>query len=540
MERWRSIRRRIPTIPLPERGVAGRGVWAGTTRHVSGLALLFVAAGMLLSGLVELGAGDEGPAVLLAAAITTVVAVALWWPTRPGALDHTAVFTAVGATWVFASVLGALPYLLAGTFAVPGRPWAVVLADALFESVSGFSATGSTVFGAHNPIEAQGTGVLLYRQLTQWAGGMGIVVLVVMVLPALRSSGLGLIDAESPGVGIDRLAPRIKTTAAWFWLVYLTLTLVVGVGLLVAGMGPFDALAHALTTASTGGFSTKDASIGHWDSAAVEGVLVVAMLLGGASFALHSSALRARRFRYWHDREFRAYVVLLGLSAAVITVLLAGDGMGVGHALRSAAFNVVSLGTSTGYGNATGTGSPGDFTAWASGPQMVLLLLLVFGGCTGSTSGGVKVMRLRVGMAHAYRTLRALRKPRALLPIRLGPSLLSESIVERIAGFMVVYGLLVVGGTVIVAALGADLVTAFSGVISALGNMGPALGEAGPTSSFADAYPTPARVVLTVLMLVGRLEIFPMLLMLVAPYRRVRTASGHALAAVQDRLVRSD
>lgn len=544
MERWRAVRRRIPTIPLPDQGVAGRGVRVGTTRHVSGLALLFVAGGMLVSGLVELGAGDEGPAVLLAAGITAVVAVALWWPTRPGSLDHTAVFTAVGATWVFASVFGALPYLLAGTFAVDGRPWAVVLADALFESVSGFSATGSTVFGAHNPVEAQGTGVLLYRQLTQWAGGMGIVVLVVMVLPALRSSGLGLIDAESPGMGIDRLAPRIKTTAAWFWLVYLALTGIVAVGLLVAGMGPFDAVAHALTTASTGGFSTKDASIGHWDSAAVEGVLVVAMLLGGASFALHSTALRERRFRYWRDREFRAYVVVLALSAAAITLLLvrgdaAGDGMGVGRALRSAAFNVASLGTSTGYGNATGTGTSGDYTAWASGPQMVLLLLLVFGGCTGSTSGGVKVMRLRVGMAHAYRTLRSLRKPRALLPVRLGPTILPESIVERVAGFMVVYGLLVVTGTVVVAALGTDLVTAFSGVISALGNMGPALGEAGPTASYADAIPTPARVVLSVLMLIGRLEIFPMLLMLVAPYRRVRTASGHAIGAVQERFDRS-
>jgi len=511
--------------------VAGRGVWTATTPHVAGLALLFVAGGMLVAGLVEWADGPDGPAVLLAALVTGLVAVALWWPTRPGDLDHTTVFTAVGVTWVAASVLGTLPYLLAGTFAVDGRPWAVVLSDALFESVSGFSSTGSTVFGAHNPIEAQGTGVLLYRQISQWAGGMGIVVLVVMVLPSLRSSGLGLIDAEAPGMGVDRLAPRIKTTAAWFWLVYLAFTGVVAVGLLVAGMGPFDAIAHAFTTAGTGGFSTKDASIGHWDSVAIEGVLVVAMLLAGASFALHSTALRERRFAYLRDREFRAYVVILGLSAAAITVLLAGDGLGVARALRVAVFNVVALGTSTGFGITDGPGSPGDFTAWASGPQMILLLLLVFGGCTGSTSGGVKVMRLRVGMAHAYRTLRSLRRPRALLPVRLGPTTVPESIVERIAGFMVVYGILVVGGTVVVAALGADLVTAFSGVISALGNMGPALGEAGPTASHVDAYPTPARLVLAVLMLVGRLEIFPMLLMFVAPYRRVRTASGRALEA---------
>jgi len=499
---------------------------------VTGLGLLFVAGGMLAAGLVGLASDADGPALLLAGSLTAVVAIALWWPTRPGPLDHTAVFTAVGGTWVAASLMGALPYLLAGTFAIDGRTWPVVLADALFESVSGFSTTGASVFGAHNPIEAQGAGVLIYRQLTQWAGGMGIVVLVVMVLPSLRSSGLGLIDAEAPGMGVDRLAPRIKTTAARFWSLYLLLTAAVAVSLLLAGMSPFDAVAHAFTTASTGGFSTKDSSIGHWDSVAIEAVVVLAILLCGISFALHNSALRERRFGYFRNREFRTYLVLLGASATLVTGLLIQDGMGLARAIRSAVFNVVSLGTSSGFGNATDPGSPGDFAAWASGPQMLLLVLLVFGGCTGSTSGGVKVMRLRVGLGHAYRTLRSLRHPRALLPVRLGSGTIPDSMVERIAGFMVVYGLLVVGGTVVVAALGADLVSAFGGVISALSNMGPALGEAGPTASFSDAYSAPARCVLAILMLVGRLEIFPMLLMLVAPYRRVRTATGHAIGSL--------
>jgi len=532
---WQKERRHTFAIPLPDRGVAGRGIWAGTTPHVAGLALFFVAAGMLVAGLVEMVGGDEGPAVLVAAAITAVVAGALWWPTRPGLLDHTTVFTAVGMTWVVASVIGALPYLLAGTFATVGQSWSVVLADALFESVSGFSTTGATVFGAHNPIEAQGAGILLYRQLTQWAGGMGIVVLVVMVLPALTSSGLGLIDAEAPGMGVDRLAPRIKATAARFWSLYLAFTAAVALGLLLAGMRPFDAVAHALSTASTGGFSTKDASIGHWDSVAVEGVILVSMIIGGASFALHNSALRERKFGYFRDRECRAYLTILCLTTALLAVLLVGDDAGTVGALRAAVFNVVAFGTSSGFNNATSAGALGDFAAWASGPQLLLLFLMVFGGCTGSTSGGVKVMRLRVGIGHAYRTLRSLRRPRALLPVRIGPASIPESIVERIAGFMVIYGLLVVGGTVVVAALGADLVSAFGGVISALGNMGPALGEAGPTSSYADAYPAPARLVLALLMLVGRLEIFPLLLMLVAPYRTVRTRSDRFLSALVDR-----
>ena len=488
--------------------------WTSTTASVLGMALLFVAIGMAVATVVALVDGADALALATATGGTALLGAVLFHVATPGSRDVATIFSAVGTTWVAASILGALPYLLAGTFATVGRPWSVVLADALFESVSGFSTSGSTVFGAHNRIEAQGAGILLYRQLTQWAGGMGIVVLVVMVLPALSSSGLGLIDAEAPGMGVDRLAPRIKATAARFWSLYLGFTIVVAASLLLAGMGPFDAVAHAFSTASTGGFSTKDASIGHW-----------AMIIAGASFALHNSALRERKFGYSRDPEFRTYVAVLGLAAGLITVLLVGDQSGVLRALRSAVFNVVSLGTSGGFSNATGTGTAGDFGGWASGPQMVLLLLMVFGGCTGSTSGGVKVMRLRVGIGHAYRTLRSLRRPRALLPVRLGSTSISDSMVERIAGFMVVYGLLVVGGTLVVAALGVDLVSAFSGVISALGNMGPALGEAGPTASFADAYPAPARMVLAVLMLIGRLEIFPMLLMLVAPYRALDGAT---------------
>ena len=512
--------------------------WTSTTASVAGMALLFVALGMAVATLVAAVDGTDAVALAAATAVTAVVGAVLFHVATPGARDAAAIFSAVGTTWVAASLLGALPYLLAGTFAVAGRPWAVVLADALFESVSGFSCTGSTVFGAHNPIESHGSGILMYRQLTQWAGGMGIVVLVVMVLPSLRSSGLGLIDAESPGEGIERLTPRISTTAVRFWGIYAGFTLVVAIGLLAAGMGPFDAVAHALSTASTGGFSTRDASIGHWDSLSIEVVLVVAMLIGGANFTLHGRLVWTRRFTHHRDQEFRGYLAMVGAGTLLVTLLLVDDGMGLGRALRAAVFNVVTLGTSSGFGNATGEGSAGDFTSWASGPQMVLLLFLVFGGCTGSTAGGVKVMRLRIGISHAHRTLRSFRRPRAVLLVRHGRTTVPDHLVERIAGFMVVYGLLVVGGTMVVAALGTDLVTAMGGVIGSLGNMGPALGEAGPTASYADAYSTPARMVLSVLMLVGRLEIFPMLLMLVAPYRALDGATRGLRIRARGRLGR--
>ena len=477
-------------LPLHDR-------WASTTASVVGIALLFVALGMVLATVVAVVDGRDAGALATATGMTGLIGLTLFHVAAPGARDQASVFSAVGATWLVASVLGSLPYLLAGTFAVAGRPWSVVLADALFESVSGFSCTGSTVFGAHNPIESHGPGILMYRQLTQWAGGMGIVVLVVMVLPSLRTSGLGLINAEAPGMGVDRLAPRISTTAFRFWGIYAGFTALVAVGLLGVGMGPFDAVAHALSTASTGGFSTRDASIGHWDSASIEAVLIVAMLIGGANFTLHSRLVRTGRITHHEDPEFRGYMTMIAAGTVLVTLLLVDDGMGMGRAFRTAVFNVVTLGTSSGFGNATGEG--------------------------------------RVGLSHAYRTLRSFRRPRAVLLVRQGKATVPEHLVERIAGFMVVYGLLVVGGTMVVAALGTDLVTAVGGVIGALGNMGPALGEAGPTASFADAYSTPARLVLAALMLVGRLEIFPMLLMLVAPYR----ALDGATRGVRRRLRRS-
>ncbi|MBC8364450.1 MAG: TrkH family potassium uptake protein [Actinobacteria bacterium] len=496
--------------------------WTSTTAHVGGNALIFVSLAMALSAFVELVDGDEAPAMFVAAVLTGALGAGMRRWTRTGVLDRSIVFTAVGATWVLVSVVGALPYVLAGTFARDGAGALVVLADAFFESVSGYSCTGSTVFGAHNPIEAQGSGILLYRQLTQWLGGMGIVVLVVAVLPSLRASGLGLIDAEAPGEGADRLAPKVVDTARQFWKVYGVLTLAAAVFLLGAGMNPFDAVAHALSAISTGGFSTRDASIGYWNSVPVELVLMAVMILGAASFTLHARSYGTRRFVHLRDPEFRWYLGLIAGWTVVVAVLLAADGMAWVRALRMSAFNVVTLGTSGGFGNATGAGSDGDFAAWAAGPQVLLLLLLVVGGCTGSTSGGIKVIRLRIGVAHAYRALRVMRRPRAVLHVRYGDGTVPETLVERIAGFMVVFGMFAVIGTLIVASLGTDLVTAFTGVIEALGNMGPAFGEAGPTASFVDGYSTPARLVLATLMLVGRLEIFPMVLMLIVPYRSIR------------------
>ncbi len=499
-----------------------RPVGTSTTLHVAGMALQFVAGSMVVCGVIALVDGRDAAALFSAAVIAGMLGALGHRGTRLGELDRADIFSAVGATWLLVSVVGTLPYLLAGTFDRPGIGLPVVLADALFESVSGYSCTGSTVFGAHNPIEAQGAGILFYRQLTQWLGGMGIVVLVVAVLPSLRASGLGLIGAEAPGTGTDRLAPKVIDTARQFWLLYFGLTVFVSVGLFLAGMGAFDAVSHALTTASTGGFSTRDGSIGHWDSVPVEAVLIAAMVLGGASFALHAASLARRRPTHFAHPEFRAYITVLGGGIVAVTALLVHDGLSLGRAIRAATFNVVTLGTSSGFGNTTGPGTDGDFVLWPGGTQVILLVLLVFGGCTGSTAGGVKIMRLQVGMADALRSLRSFRRPRGVFSVFHGRTVLPESLVERVAGFMVVYGMFVVLGTLALTALGAEPLTAATGAIGSLGNMGPTLGEAGPTASFTEAFSTPARLVLAALMVVGRLEIFPMVLMVVAPYRAVR------------------
>ena len=493
-----------------------------TTFHVTGTALLFVSAAMFGCAIIEGTTGGSIFPLLLASLISLFFGGLGRLGTKPGLLGQADIFSAVGGAWLFVSLFGALPYLFAGTFNYGGSGLLIQFADSLFESISGYSCTGSTVFGSHNPIESHGSGILLYRQLTQWAGGMGIVVLVVTVLPSLRASGLGLISAEAPGPQSDRLASRVVDTAREFWKIYFVLTLFIGVALFAAGMGGYDALAHALTTASTGGFSTRDSSIGFWDSSAIEMVLIFGMILGGSSFALHWRSTKEHRVTHFRDPEFRSYFGLMSISTFAITWILASNGFGANEALRSAAFNVVTLGTSTGFSNASGSGSSGDFASWVSGPQIILFILLVFGGCTGSTSGGVKIFRLQVGASHTLRSIRKFRRPRGVFPVFQGTKVVPDALVQRIAGFIAVYAVLVVIGTVTLTALDTDIVTALSGVVSALGNMGPALGEAGPTSSFADAYSAPSRMVLALLMLVGRLEIFPMLLMVVAPYRSTK------------------
>ena len=470
--------------------------------HVVGLALLFLVPGMGLATLVEWrSTASNGVMPLLGAAlITAVVGVILVGGFRPpDDLRPTDVFPVVVWTWLSCSLLGALPYVLDAE-AFGWSRWD----GALFESISGFSCTGSTVL---TDIDAHGRGMLFWRQLTQWYGGMGMVVLAVSVLPLLGVGGQELMRAEAPGPDSDRLAPRISGTAKRLWLVYAGLTVAVAVALFaVPGVGFYDAVSHALSTASTGGFSPYGASIGHFDSLAVELVIAVGLIAGAMSFSLHYRALRGDFRAYRRASDQMLFLKLIAGATLVVTLLLwLREGAPLGLSLRDGFFNVVTLASSGGFTNVR-PGGLGNFARWVPPAQVVLVMLMVIGGGAGSTAGGMKVFRAQIAGAHAVRTVRQARRPRSVLPIKMGGAAIPERIVGRVLGFGTLFIITFGAGTLVVAALGADPITAASGVISAMSNMGPALGEAGPSSDFT-IFSRPARLVLAALMLIGRLEI---------------------------------
>ncbi|MDG2111490.1 MAG: TrkH family potassium uptake protein [Actinomycetota bacterium] len=479
-----------------------------TPVRVSGAALLFVSLGMLASAGVALidGGGGEG-ALLISAVITAGVGGAMLVGSDVSKrADSSLAFASVAWSWLAVSVAGALPYLFAGIM-----DWSAA-DDALFESISGFTCTGSTVIADFSVVPQ---GVLFFRSLTQWFGGMGLIVLAVAVLPALKVGGLELIASEAPGPTADRLTPRVTETARRLWILYGAVTVILAVALLIVGMSPFDAITHAFTTVATGGYSPRGESAAFFDSIAVEAVLISGMIYCGANFSLHWHAATRGPGAYRRISEVRWYLWMLGGGFVVVVLLNLGE-LDLGENIRESAFYAVSLGTSTGFGSS-------DFTLWGPAAQIALVFLMVIGGMSGSTAGGMKVLRLQIMFRYAAREVIRARHPRAVVPMRIGQMVVPEQVAARAIGFILLYlGLILVGG-IVVTALGTDAVTGFSGAVSAIGNAGPALGEAGPLSTFL-AYPRAARAVLMALMMFGRLELFPTMLMFVAATRAMARA----------------
>lgn len=504
-----------------------------TIIHICGLALLAVAPGLALSALIEWYHDDSATVALLVCTVVfSIVGAVMFRSTKIDDLTPRTIFGAVAWSWMLISILGALPFVLARTFQRDGVGRWIEMADAIFESVSGYTCTGSTVLTTlpdfADPDPQVGRGILFYRQLTQWYGGMGFVQLVITVLPTLGTRALGFMGAEAPGPTAERLSPRARDTARLLWIVYAGVTGLIAVAYRLAGMPFFDAIAHAVTTSATGGFSIYNDSIGEYDSIPIELVAQVGMLIGGANFTLHWLFVSRDRGIYRKDPEFRSYIAIAVVATAIVTsMLMVNDSVGgFGPSLRAASFNVVSMATSTGFGNAQGAGTPGDFVRWSASPLVIVLLLMAVGGMSGSTAGGMKVVRIRVLAAASQRLVDTVRQRRAVIPVKINNEVVKEDVVHRIGVFVIAYIVMTVGGLIVVVALGGELEASIGATIGSLSNMGPGLADAGPTSTFL-VFPTPARMVLAFLMLAGRLELFAVLLMLAAPRRVLRQLQPH-------------
>jgi trk system potassium uptake protein len=434
---------------------------------------------------------------LLTAGVAALVALAFALAGRPRSrtLRPRDAYLVVACGWLLASAVGALPYLATGVLD-PG--------DAFFESVSGFTTTGSSVMVA---IGEAPRGLLLWRSLTQWIGGMGIILFGVAVLPLLGIGGMQLFRVEVPGPVKDKLRPRVIETARRLWAIYVGLTALEWGALRLAGVDAFEALCHAFTTLATGGFSTRDASIGGFQSATVEWIVVVFMILGGVNFVLHYRVLTGGARLAWRDAELRYYLgVLIVATLLLVPLLPAAHAATVGDALRNAVFGVVTITTTTGYGTV-------DFGQWGALAQIVLLQLMILGGMAGSTSGGVKSLRVVIGFRALRVAVERLVHPRAVRPVKYGGHGVPEEVMAGIWAFFTAYFALAALATAVVAAAGYDVITAVSSALTALSNVGPGLGAVGPHENFAH-FPGSVKLVLSACMLAGRLEIFTFLVLL--------------------------
>ena len=419
------------------------------------------------------------------------------------ALNHREGMAIVALGWVAAGMFGALPFWLGGTF--------TSFTDCLFESLSGFTTTGSSVLV---DIEVVPKGLLFWRSMTHWLGGMGIIVLSLAILPFLGIGGMQLYKAEVPGPVPDKLKPRIKDTATVLWKVYLLLSAAETLLLMIGGMDLFDGLCHTFGTMATGGFSTRNASVAAFQSAYIDWVITAFMVIAGINFSLHYLVLIGQPAKMFKDPEFRFFLALFGGITVIIAifVLAAGDYHSVADAARYGAFQVASILTTTGFATA-------DYEAWPPVTQALLLFCMFVGGCAGSTGGGMKVMRIQLLLKRSYHELFRLIHPRSVMQVKFGKAVVSDDVISSIWGFFLLWLMLFTVCSFIVASTGVDVVTSFSATLACIGNIGPGLGNVGPTDNYAHL-PELAKVVLVFCMLLGRLEIYTVLVLFVPEFWR--------------------
>jgi trk system potassium uptake protein len=440
--------------------------------------------------------------LLISGAITVTIgalAYLLFKPKVKTDINKREGYIVVTLGWVLLSLSGSLPYIVSGEIAS--------FSDAFFETMSGYTTTGASIL---NDIESMSRGLLIWRSLTHWIGGMGIIVLTVAILPLLGIGGMQLFIAEAPGLTPDKLKPRIADTAKRLWLIYFGLTALQTILLKFGGMPLFDAVNHSMATMATGGFSTKQDSIAFYQSPYIHYIIILFMFLAGTNFTLLYFGLHSRLKTIWKNEEFRFYLGFTILFAVIISsVVFSVTGNTAEQSFRYSLFQLVSVVSSTGFITA-------DYTAWTPVLTVVFFMLMFIGGSAGSTAGGVKVVRHVILLKNSLMELRRQLHPNAVLPVRLNRKAISPEITFNVMAFMIIYFMVFALGSVVISGFGYDFETTIGAVASCLGNIGPGLGKVGPVHNYA-FFSDGAKWFLTLMMLLGRLELFTVLI-LFTPY----------------------
>ena len=484
-----------------------------------GVLLLFLGAALILPTIVGLIYGEpEWWSFAVCALFAFALGGAAWLRLGglPADLGIREGFAIVALAWVVLSLVGSLPFILGDVFNS--------YTDAFFETMSGFTTTGATVLGGgRNPsIEEIPHAFLFWRSLTHWIGGMGIIVLTLAILPILGVGGMQLFKAEVPGPSADKLTPRVRETAKRLWYIYVGFTAAQTL-LLLPAMSWFDAVNHAFATMATGGFSTKNSSVAHYGSAYVDWVIVLFMFLAGVNFALHYRLLRGKAITVFRDTELQVYAAIVVIATILVTLGIwqpmvdvlpyvgretaaaFGSYSDFMDALRYAAFQVVAIVTTTGFGTA-------DYEIWPPLAIGVIFLLFFCGGMAGSTGGGVKIIRHVLMFKNSFREIKKLVHPNAVIHVRLNGEVVPQEILSNVLSFIVLYIGGIGVGTAALALSGVDLLGAFGATMSSIGNIGPAFGTLGPTENYAHV-PAAGKWVLSFLMMAGRLELFTVLIL---------------------------
>jgi len=431
-------------------------------------------------------------AILITAFVGTILSFSR---ARKEAVRYKEGFMIVGLGWLLISIFGAIPFLLAGTFDN--------FIDAFFETVSGFTTTGASVL---KDIESQPHGILFWRSLTHWLGGMGVLVFTLSLLPAVGMSSLNILKAESTGPTPGKLVPKIAETARILYIIYILLTGLEIIFLKMGGMPLFDAVTHTFATVGTGGFSTKNKSIAAYNMPSIEWVIMIFTFLAGVNFSLYYDVLMGKFKSLFKDREFQFYCTVIGIAIILITINITDSWGNILLSFRQAAFQVVTIITSTGFATL-------DYSIWPAFSKMILFILMFFGGCAGSTSGGIKILRVMILFKYIKREFYKLIHPNSVISIRIGGQTIPENVVQNVIAFVLLYFLIFAGLSLILLTQDMDLISSTSAVVASLSNIGPGFGSVGPAMNYA-GLTTFTKILLSFTMILGRLEIYTVLILI--------------------------